>query len=112
MLGVTPLTRLLPDMFEDVYGSLLTNDEDDDDSTLLENAEVDDSEVVVFVSGIILSMFSSSLTISNIDGRFSGSSRQQLRAKARNLSTQSDGYDPILLSTMEKILPHCCAIFT
>lgn len=50
-----------------------------------------DSEESVPVSGSILSIFSSSLTTSSIDGLASGLSSQHLRPNATNLSTHSDG---------------------
>lgn len=89
MVGTTPLTRSLPDKDEDTNEFLVTKDEDGV-AEEPEYVEVD-SETNMPDSGIILSMFSSSLTTSNIDGRLSVSSWQQLRAKATNLSTHSDG---------------------
>lgn len=89
------------------------NDEEADSDVDLpvECMEVD-SENVASVSGIIFSMFSSSLATSNMDGRRSVLSWQQLRAKATNLSKHSDGQGPILLSMMESIKPDSQAAFT
>ena len=88
MVGTTLLLRSLPEIFEEKYGSLLVliNEYDDD----AEYWDVD-SDIACPVSGINLSMSSSSLTTSNIDGRSSGLSWQHLRAKDINLSTHSEG---------------------
>ena len=88
-MGMTPLTRSLPIKDEDTSEPLVTKDEDCVvDET--ENVEVD-SEMTMSDSGIILSMFSSSLTTAIIGGLFSVLSSQQLSAKVANLSTHSDG---------------------
>ena len=88
-MGMTPLTRSLPIKDEDTSELLVTKDEDCVvDET--ENVEVD-SEMTMSDSGIILSMFSTSLTTANIRGLFSVWSSQQLSAKVANLSTHSDG---------------------
>lgn len=88
-MGMTPLTRSLPIKDEDTSELLVAKDEDCVvDET--ENVEVD-SEMTMSDSGIILSMFSSSLTTANIGGLFSVLSSQQLSAKVANLSTHSDG---------------------
>lgn len=72
------------------------NDEEADadadaDVVLLPECLEVDSEDVASISGIIFSMVSSSLTTSDMDGRCSVLSWQQLRAKATNLSMHSDG---------------------
>lgn len=88
-MGMTPLTRSLPIKDEDTSELLVAKDEDCVvDET--ENVEVE-SETTMSDSGIILSMFSSSLTTANIGGLFSVLSSQQLSAKVANLSTHSDG---------------------
>lgn len=82
------------------------------DADLLPEFMEVDSENAASVSGSILSIFSSSLTTSDMAGRSSGLSLQQLRAKATNLAMHSDGSDPILLSMIENIKPDSRATFT
>lgn len=88
-MGVISLARSLPKTLQEAYGSMLLQS-GDDDADLPEYGYMG-SEKMASVSGIILSMFSSSLTTSNIDGRFSGSSWQHLRARDTSLPTHSDG---------------------
>lgn len=112
-MGITSLTRSLPETLLDKYGSLDTMFEEED-ADWAENTDVVGSESMAMASVLdtILRMFSSSLTMFHIDGRCSGLSWQQLRAKDMNFSIHSDGYEPILLSMIENIIPDSCAVFT
>ena len=110
---MTSLIRSLLDVYDIEYESLFTEDEDGDDNDFPEYDE--DSKkrvsisvsisVSVSVSGIVCSRFSSSRTMSSIDGRSSGLSRQHRRAKYKNFSTHSEGEEPILSSMMEETMP-------
>lgn len=71
-----------------------------------------ESTDVVSDSGIISHMFSSSRTTCAIEGRESVSSWQHLSARFMNFSTHSEGYDPILSSITENIIPERYATFT
>lgn len=115
MEGITPLTRSLPVTFNDeTYTSLLVPPCEEDDVNDLPEYKWTNSvdEETESVSGIILSMYSSCLTTSSIDGRFSGSSLQQLRAKLTILSIHTAGYQPILLSIIDSTMPDSYAVFT
>ncbi|KHN37139.1 hypothetical protein glysoja_050396, partial [Glycine soja] len=96
--------------YEDMCcSSLVTFDADvdanDGGAMLPELSKLTISDKRVSGSGNIAMISSSSLTTSSIDGLSSGLSWQHLRARVKNLSKQSDGYNPILLSMMEYIVP-------
>lgn len=106
MVGMTSLMRSLPEMLPDANWSRVMQDVDVGEDGSLALDLVDKSEYKVpLSSGIMFSMFSSSLTTTSIDGRSSGWSWQQLRAKATNLSKHSDAKEPKLVSTIERIVP-------
>ena len=106
---MTSLIRSLLDAYDIEYESLFMEDEDGDDNDFPEYDEDSKNRVSVSVSvsvsGIIRSRFSSSRTMSSIDGRSSGLSRQHRRAKYKNFSTHSEGEEPILSSMMEETMP-------
>lgn len=106
MVGTTPLTRSLPEMLPDANCSWVMQDDDvgEDGTLVLDFGDKSEYEVLPS-SGIMFSMFSSSLTTTSIDGRSSGLSWQQLRAKATNLSKHSGAKEPNLVSTMERTVP-------
>ncbi|KAG4925403.1 hypothetical protein JHK87_050943 [Glycine soja] len=106
MVGMTPLTRLLPDTYAYVcWSSLAELDPKDDEGAISPELSKVTSGKLASLSDNIATIFSSSLTTSSIDGLSSGFSWQQLRARDKNLSKQSDGHKPILLPIMEYILP-------
>lgn len=106
MDGTTPLTRLLPDTSVDTKGLFFKVIDEDGGVTALVASLLLQSEVVRLLgSGIISQMFSSILTTSPIEGLASVSSWQHLRARVTNFSTHSDGYEPILSSITENIVP-------
>ena len=104
---MTSLIRSLLDVYDIEYESLFMEDEDGDDNDFPEYDEDSKNRVSVSVSvsGIIRNRFSSSRTMSSIDGRSSGLSRQHRRAKYKNFSTHSEGEEPILSSMMEETMP-------
>lgn len=107
MVGTTPLIRSLPEMLPDANWSRMMQDVDDGEDGCLELDLRDESEYKEpLLSCIMFSMFSSSLTTTSIDGRSSGLSWQQLRAKDINLSKHSDGKEPNLVSTIERMVPN------
>lgn len=111
MLGMTPLTRLLPDTSDDTQG--FSTAEDDD--CKLTTFSVSISMVYVILvskSGIKCHILSSSRTTSAIEGRASVSSWQHLRAKLKNFTTQSEGKEPTRSSMTEKIIPALYATLT
>lgn len=110
MVGMTSLTRLLPDTYEDMCCSSLATwdadiDADDEGGAMLPELSKLTSEKTVSASGNIAMISSSVLTTSIIDGLSSGLSWQQLRARVKNFSKHSDVYNPILLSMMECTVP-------
>ena len=111
IVGMTSLIRSLLDVYDIEYESLFTEDEDGDDNDFPEYDEDSKKRVSisvsisVSVSRIVRSRFSSSRTMSSIDGRSSGLSRQHRRAKYKNFSTHSEGEEPILSSMMEETMP-------
>ena len=93
MLGITPLTRSLPDTSPDTKGVFIAEEDEDGIlwlSVLPESLDIN-SAFLVSDSGIVDHMFSSSLTTSAILGRASGSSSQHFKANVKNFSTCSDG---------------------
>lgn len=106
MVGTTPLMRSLPDMLPDANRSRVMQDDVETGEGRPALDLRDGSEYKApLSSGIMYSMFSSSLTTTSMDGRSSGLSWQQLRAKATNLPKHSDAKEPNLVSTIERIVP-------
>lgn len=112
MVGMTPLSRLLPETSKDKNGFFISEDEDGGVTSFPALGVIKGSVVLVSDSGIMIHMFSSCRTTSAIEGLESVSSSQHLRAKVKNFSTQSEGYDPIRPSMTEKIVPDWNAVLT
>lgn len=89
MVGITPLRRSLPETSDDTNG--LAAVEEVGGVIVFPGLEEIDSDGTLSDSGVIRHMFSSSLTTSAIEGRFSVSSWQHLRANDTNCSTHSEG---------------------
>nr|GEU65394.1 hypothetical protein [Tanacetum cinerariifolium] len=94
IVGITPLTRSLPEMFDETYGSFVVEDEDGENTFFLGLVLIE-SWVCNSDFGIIFHMFSSSPITSAIDGRSSVSSLQHLTAKLTSFSTHFDGYNHV-----------------
>lgn len=89
MVGITPLRRSLPETSDDTNG--LADVEDVGGVIVFPGLVEIDSDGTLSDSGVIRHMLSSSLTTSAIEGRFSVSSWQHLRANDTNCSTHSEG---------------------
>lgn len=74
MVGMTPLTRLLPETSDETYGCFSIEDEDGGVSSFDVCSLFMNSGVFVSDSGIIFHMLSSSLITSDIEGLASVSS--------------------------------------
>lgn len=108
MLGITPLRRSLPDTSDETngwFGAAISRDDDVVGVAVLLASVAVDSDSPASASGVSRHMTSSSLTTSIIEGRASVSSWQHMRAKERNFSTHSEGYEPMRLSITEKVIP-------
>lgn len=107
MAGMVPLTRSLPETSRDTHGLV-----EDGGVTRSPESMAEESVRLVSDSGSISHRLSSSLTTSAIEGRVEVSSRQHLRPRFMNFSTQSDGNDAIFSSMMVNMEPARCATLT
>ena len=112
MVGSAPLTRSLPETSEDMKRFPMVVEDEGGELFVFPKSLVIDSTLLLSYSGIITHMFSSSRTTSAIFGLKSGSSWQHLRARFKNFSTQSKGYDPMHWSITENISPASYATMT
>ncbi|GLT74351.1 hypothetical protein SLA2020_461550 [Shorea laevis] len=106
MVGISSLTRPLPETSEDMYE--LFTIEDDKAGVLdvfSESPSMDFADKGSKYYGIISQIVCRVWTTSVIEGLEFVSSWQHFMAKLTNFATHSEGYEPILLSITDNIMP-------
>ncbi|GLU11956.1 hypothetical protein SLE2022_286720 [Rubroshorea leprosula] len=106
MVGVAPLTRSLPETYKDVYRFFTLEDDKGGAVDVFSGSPfMDSTSKGSEYLGIISPIVSRVWTTSTIEGLESVSSWQHFMAKFTNFSTHSEGYEPILPSITENIVP-------
>ncbi|GLT35509.1 hypothetical protein SLA2020_099550 [Shorea laevis] len=106
MVGVAPLIRSLPETYEDVYRFFTIEDDEGGVVDVFPGSpSVDSATKGSEYPGVINPIVSRVWTTSAIKGLESVSSWQHSMAKFTNFSTHSEGYEPILPSITENIIP-------
>ncbi|GKV09568.1 hypothetical protein SLEP1_g21049 [Rubroshorea leprosula] len=106
MVGVAPLIRSLPETYEDMYRFFTIEDDEGGVVDVVSGSpSMDSTSEGSEYLGIISPIVSRVRTTSAMEGLESVSSWQHFMAKFTNFSTHSEGYEPILTSRTENIVP-------